>query len=326
MNNQYLSNTEAEVLNNLSPGNQLLGFGSKLQQALANTFGIGKKWFLDPVNGNDSNDGLSPETAFKTLPIAYAALTTNENETLYVIGGASSLALSTAFEWAKSYTHMVGLASNLRFGGRARITHSANFATMFTISGSGCIFHNIHWQGGRGSTTNVTCVSITGLRNSFTSCHFEAMLHATEAGGTQSWRAVSIGDAAQANSFIRCTFGSWTTVWASANGKLVNFVGDNADTHFDDCLFVGNTTSADMKFVGFTGPISGGQSVITFNNCRFINTNTGITVLSETPSNGSLLFSMCTGFGFTNYSAAAATVFVASPTMAKAGGLGQNPT
>lgn len=326
MNNQYLSDAEAAQINSLMPGTQLFGVGSKIQSALSLGISMGKKFYLDAVNGDDGNDGLSSVTAFKTLPVAYAALTANKNEILFIVGGASSLNLAAAFTWAKNYTHLIGLGGNLRFGGRVRIGHNANFTTMFTLSASGCIFHNIHFQGGRGSTTNVTMLSITGLRNAFSNCHFEAMLHATEAGGTQSWRAVSIGDAAQANSFARCTFGSWTTVWASANGKLVHFVGDNADTYFDDCVFVGNTSSASMKFIGFTGPISGGQSMIVFSNCKFMNTNTGLTVLSETPSNGSLLFEMCSGFGFTNYSAAAVNVFVASLAMNKTGGLGQNPT
>lgn len=326
MNNQYLADSEALAINNLSPGMQVAQVGSKLQQALVGNLYIGTKWYLDPVNGDDSKDGLSYQTALKTLPVAYAKLTANKNEVLYIIGGASALNLSSAFEWAKDYTHLIGIASNLRFGGRVRIGHNANFATMFTISADGCMFHNIHFQGGRGSTTNVVMVSITGLRNSFSQCHFEAMLHATESGGTQAWRAVEIGSAAQANSFIRCTFGSWTTVWASANGNLVNFVGDNGDTYFDDCVFIGNTSSSSMTFIGFTGPISGSQSYIVFNRCKFINTNTGITVLSDTPSNGSLLFDMCTGFGFTDYTGASSNVFVASPTMAKAGGLGQNPT
>jgi len=301
MNNSYISNDEAMVLNNASPANQLVGLGSKLQNALAVGVQMGQKWYLDPVNGNDDYDGLSAKTAFKTLPYAYAKLTANKNEVLYILGGASAIGLSSAFTWAKSYTHLIGIASELRFGGRVRIGHSANFATMFTISGDGCVFHNIHFQGGRGSTTNVTMVSITGLRNEFSNCHFEAMLSATEAGGTQAWRAVSIGSAAQANGFKGCTFGSWTIVWASANGRLVSFEGDNADTWFDDCVFIVNTSSTSMIPVNFTGEISGAQSMVSFVKCKFIATNAVPAVAFGTPTNGNVIIDNCSAVNFTDW-------------------------
>lgn len=311
MSNQYLTNDQAAFINNLMPGLQVAEVGGKLQNALALGVQLGTKHYLDPVNGNDDNDGLSATTAFKTLPVAYAALTENKNEVLYILGGSSSLSLAAAFTWAKSYTHCIGIGAELRFGGRVRIGHSANFATMVTISGSGCVFHNLHFQCGRGSTTNVTCVSISGLRNQFSNCHFEAMLHATEAGGTQAWRAVSLESAAQANTFKGCTFGSWTTVWASANGKLINFGGDNGDTYVEDSYFIINTSSTSMKAIGFTGAISGGYSYVVFSGCRFISTNATLGVLSETPTNGTILFDSPSGFGFSAYGGASTSIQIA---------------
>lgn len=327
MNNLYLSSGEAAYIDSLNPGNQSTGLGTKLKNALATGAQMGTKWYLDAINGDDANDGLSPQTAFKTLPVAYAALTANKNEILYILGGSSPLNLSAAFTWAKSFTHCIGLGGNLRFGGRVRIGHNANFATMFTISGNGCIFNNIHFQCGRGSTTNLVMVSVTGLRNEFSNCHFDAMLNTTESGGTQAWKAVSLGSGAQANSFIRCTFGSWTTVWASANGAVVSFEGDNADTWFDNCIFYINTSSSSMVPLKVQGLVSGDYSVIGFNDCKFLSLNTGITVLCGVPADGAqVFFSNCTGFGFTNYTAASVNVYVASPAMNKQGGLGQNPT
>lgn len=72
MDNTYLSNLEAEAINNLSPGNQVHGLGSKIQNALS--LGIPwkdqQKYYVDDVNGDDDNDGLSWETAFKTIQYA----------------------------------------------------------------------------------------------------------------------------------------------------------------------------------------------------------------------------------------------------------------
>ena len=253
-------------------------------------------------------------------------MTENRNDTLCICGGASPINLTANFNWAKSYTHLVGLAGSARFGGRVRIGHSANFATMFTISGNGCVFSNIHFQTGRGSTTNLVGVSITGLRNQFSGCHFEAMLNATEAGGTQAWKAVSIGAAAQANGFQGCTFGSWTTVWASANGSLVSFEGDNADTWFDDCVFYINTSSTSMVPIKFQGALSGAQSVVSFNTCRFLSTNAAPAVLTNMPNDSGKVFLFgCYSGGITAFATTSANIWVANGAVSVAtGGKGAN--
>ena len=82
MSNNYISNDEADALDNALPALQNIQAGQKLRAALAGTVTVGKRWYLDAVNGADGNDGLSYETAFKTLPVAYAALTANKNEIL----------------------------------------------------------------------------------------------------------------------------------------------------------------------------------------------------------------------------------------------------
>ena len=313
MNNAYLSNEEAQAINELMPGAQLFEIGSKLKTALANGVALGTKWYLDPVNGQDTNDGLSPQTAFRTLPVAYAALTANKNEILFVIGGASSLVLSSAFTWAKNFTHLVGLSANLRFGGRVRIGHAGTaLATMFTVSASGCMFHNIHFQHGQASATNLICVSVSGQRNMFSNCHFEASLDTVASGGSYAWRAVVIASGAQANGFKGCTFGSWTTVWASAAGLLLLFAGDNADTFVEDCVFIMNTSSTSMKAVGFTGPISGGYSYIMFGSCKFIATNAKPGVLFEKPTNGWIMMDKCNAFNVTAWAATNANLIEAN--------------
>lgn len=72
MNNSYLSYDEAQVLNNLMPGNQNLGVGSKLRNALSLGMGVrgGHKFYIDYVYGNDANDGLSWDTPFKLIQTA----------------------------------------------------------------------------------------------------------------------------------------------------------------------------------------------------------------------------------------------------------------
>lgn len=327
MNNLFLAQDEIAAINALMPGTQLYGVGDKLANALQGAVPIGKKFFLDPVNGADTNDGLSTFTAKKTLPAAYALLTANQNDTLYIIGGSSALNLTAAFTWDKSYTHCIGLAGNLRFGGRVRIGHAGTaMSPMFTISGSGCIFHNIHWQHGQASATNLICLDISGARNHFSNCHIEGSLDTVASGGSYSWRAVKIESGAQANTFSRCTLGSWTVVWASANGLLVLFDGDNADTWFDDCILIGNTSSTSMKFIGFTGPISGAYSMIGFTRCKFIATNAAPAVAIGTPTNGNILIDNCSAMNITAYGGVSTQFWVNGPAGNKLGGVAVNIT
>lgn len=66
--NNYLSNAEARAINALSPGNQEYLIGTRIKAAL--DLGIGfmdeQKYYVHP-NGSDLNDGLSWESAFKTI-------------------------------------------------------------------------------------------------------------------------------------------------------------------------------------------------------------------------------------------------------------------
>jgi uncharacterized ParB-like nuclease family protein len=324
MNNAYLSNEEAQSMNNAMPIFQNLEIGSKLQTALANGVALGTKWYLDPLNGSDSNDGLSAQTAFKTLPVAYAALTEKKNEVLFIVGGSTSIVLSAAFVWAKSYTHLVGLCPETPFGGRARIGHNADFTSMFTITASGCLFKNIHWQCGRGSTTNVNCVVVSGTSsyNVFEGCHFDAMLHATEAGGTQAWRALVLQNGARSNAFKGCTFGEWTVVWASASGALVEFLGLNAGSHFIGCRFITNTSSTSMVPVKSDVDVGGVAGYVAFEGCEFINANAKPDVMFGAPSTGKLIINDCRAFNATNWSANSSSVFNSSgPASIADGGL-----
>lgn len=330
MNNQYLSQSEADVLNNLMPGNQNIGVGSKLKGALDSSVQFGTKWYLDATNGSDSNDGLSYQTAFKTLPVAYAALTTNKNEILYLIGGASSINLAAAFTWAKDYTHMIGLSAGGVYG-RSRIGHNADFATLFTVDANGCVFENIHWQSGRGSATNLNCLWIheTANYNTFINCHIDSPLHATE--GAAAYKCLTLGGTpgsllgARSNTFIGCTIGDWTAGPSSTSGALIEFLGINQGTTFRNCDLIINTTQATMvPIIGAVvlSDLAAGYAL--FDNCNFLALATGVNVLATAPTTGKMVFLRCKMFGVANVSATSSNVIMANGTAidARYGGLG----
>lgn len=326
MDSHNISEEEARAINELSPGNLVHSIGDRLKASIDAMVFIGNKYYLDPMYGSDNNNGKSASTAKKTLPAALALPTANKNDILIIIGGALALNLAVGLTISKSYSHIIGAAAPLRFGGRVRIGHAGMaMSPMVTISGDGSIYQNLHFQHGQANAVNLIACSITGLRNYFTGCHFEASLDSVASGGSYAWRAIQIEAAAQANMFYKCTFGSWTVPWASAAGRLVQFQGDNADTIFEDCIFICNTIAATMKMIGFAGAISGGQSRIVFKRCSFENVGTVMTDLTEIPTNGHLFFEDCKLYGITKYAETAANIHITGQQSIATGGMASTP-
>src|SRR3990172_7359524 len=122
--------------------------------AVAAALGLGRIFYLDPANGSDNNNGLTPQLAKATLDGAngaFAQCTAGKNDVIVQIGDGSTAAterLDAAFTWNKRATHYVGIASPSIFSQRARIAPTGTttaFANFFTISVDGCLFENIQW-------------------------------------------------------------------------------------------------------------------------------------------------------------------------------------
>ena len=214
----------------------------------------GTKYYLDPTNGSDGNSGLSRDDAFATLPTAYAAIPANENNVLVYIAGTSSITLSSAFTWAKSYTHFVGECAPSRVGQRARIFQLSTLAgasPLFTVSGTSCIFKNIYTFQGVDDATSLINWSVTGERNYFENMHFAGGGHATQAinGGA------SLKVTGSENLFVNCTIGVDTI--AAATGMVgILFDGQASRNTFEGCdvtMYAGNTGAAFVEVADETG-------------------------------------------------------------------------
>jgi hypothetical protein len=318
-----LSSTQTDILNKALPAGQQVGLGDQIRMAQGL---YGKAFFLDCVNGNDSYDGSSPEKAFKTIAVAYAALTENKNEVLYVMGGATSIQVTAAFTWAKSYTHMVGVSAGGPYG-RSRFGHTGtgHVVTLFTITANGCIFKNIHWQMGNGHAENLNCVLLSATTNYcyFENCHFDAPLNATE--GAAAYCCLYMTALSRSNSFKGCWFGDWTAAPSSTDGTLINFLGTNAGTQFEDCVFLINTTQATMVAITAAVDIGGGNApgYLWFRNCDFIAGATGVNAAFTAPTTGKIVISKCRGFGVAEWCAdASANVMIACGPAEEANGQG----
>lgn len=231
--------------------------------------GGGTAYYLDPTDGNDNNDGLSPQTAVKTLPVAYALLADGEHDILYYIAGTSSITLSAAFTWAKSYTHFIGVCAPSPVAQRARIFQLSTLtgaSPLITISGSGCVFSNLYIFQGVDDATSLINVSVTGSRNYFENVHFAGGGHATQAVDGGASLKIDGGDE---NMFVGCTLGVDT---AAAGSGMVNLLLDSeaARNVFKDCLFLiyaGNAGAAFVEIADNTGI----DRFTLFQNCMFIN-------------------------------------------------------
>ena len=252
----------------------------------------GNVYYLDPVNGNDNNNGQYAAGAVKTLAAGYALLTSGHNDMLVLIGNGAasgSVYISTGFTWAKNAAHFVGNCAPTRLSQRSRIAPTAAitpFANFFTVSGSGCMFSNLEFVTDftLGTTAEI-CMTVTGGRNVFSRCHFAGMIGATAAGDTGSRNLLVSGSTGE-NLFSQCTIGVDTTARTALNAS-VEFQSYAVRNIFEDCTFpiyvTGSGTTALLIYAGATHTMDRWNQ---FRACRFLN--------AATKSGGSLVAALAT--------------------------------
>lgn len=232
----------------------------------------GKQFFVDPSLGDDENaPGQSPAAAFASLETAEAALTTNKNEILNYIAGASGLTMQAALDWDKSYTHFRGICAAVLAAQRARLFQLSTLtgaSPLFKVSGSGNIFQDFYIFQGVDDATSLINFQVTGSRNIFRNVHFAGGGHATQAIDGGASLHISGGSE---NLFDHCTIGIDTIAAATGMAGLVfAATGGAARNYFRDCLFLMYAGNANALFVEALGN-SGIDRYTVFERCRFVN-------------------------------------------------------
>jgi hypothetical protein len=223
----------------------------------------GNHFFVDSVNGNDAQNGLTWADAKKTVSAGYALMASNNNDVLHLMGGASAYTNTAVLTFDKDYAHVIAHTAPIYSGGRARLTNTVTTATAgeYIISGTGCVFSGLHFQFGDSATaTSLVGVAISGNgRNAFINCNFEGPFDAG-IGAAVGQRMLTI-TSSQDNTFYKCSFGQRTILNTAATGALVSFNGtNNTDNVFEECMFHmynSNTASAAINFVSGAVPTSG---------------------------------------------------------------------
>jgi hypothetical protein len=227
---------------------------------------VGITYYLDPLNGVDTNTGLLGAPV-KTLSVGYGLLRDGFNDTLIYIPGSASITLTAGFTWAKNYAHFIGACAPVQVAQRCRI-FSASTATgitgLITVSGTGCIFKNIYFFHGANDTTASFAGVVSGQRNFFQNVHFAGIGHASlDVAGAGS---LSIPGGAE-NRFVHCAIGLDTITRSTSTCEL-QFSLAATRNEFESCLI--------YSYIGAAGHALAQVSLTTgidrwqiFNDCLF---------------------------------------------------------
>ena len=261
------------------------GGAQAIQNAISRAgFGMtGNVIYLDPVNGQDGNNGSLPTNAVQSLAAGYALLNSGNNDVLVVIGNgqsSGSVRISAGFTWAKNACHMVGICAPSMVSQRARIAPTAAvtaFANFFTVSGSGCLFQNLSFfHGFNAGVAASICLTITGLRNAFVNCDIEGMGDATSATSTTS-RCILISGGGQENYFGHCNIGLDTVVRTGANASI-EVTGGAPRNVFEDCTFPVYSSDG-LQYFFLANSAAALDRWVLFKACNFIaSVNSGVGV------------------------------------------------
>lgn len=291
------------------------------------TMGIGDKYYVDAVNGDDGRSGRTPGTSVKTLAVAEALLTANQNDILYILGGASGLSLTELLDWDKSYTHLIGLAAP-GYNCRARISNSGNeIASLMTFSATGCIFKNFRIGNYGSDAAALGTASLTGARNYFEDVSFLGPGHATPAAETGA-DALKL-NGAEENLFSNCVIGSDSI--NRGDCQIMNVTGGSLRNEFKQCKFMSRAENAGYTLVKWAG----GQDRWTlFDSCLFYNfwANHGGTLseafdVTVTTTHDIVMIGLNSLVGINEFDAGdVAGTWVAGPATAAASGIAVVPT
>jgi hypothetical protein len=183
----------------------------------------------------------------------------------------------TAITWSKNMTHLVGMYPSAMMNLRARILHAVTLDPMIHVTGYGNIFKNIYTSYAETNlATDLTCLKVTGNRNTFVHCHFGGPMGATtadEAGFAMVRFHETDGGDGLEHYFNHCVIGIETIAWSA--GTMFRTCG-TPRLVFEDCIFLMRTDAAGVTF--FDGTAGDGQGFVLLKNCTGINLGTSLTV------------------------------------------------
>ena len=233
----------------------------------------GSVFHVKPLSGLDTNDGLTPATAFKTLAAAQTAATAGQNDVVFLHAESNTAASTTDYQsaaltWAKDMVHLIGVNAGSFCSPRSRVaplSTAAVFANLFVLSANGCLIQGIEFYQGAGLTTlsaSSTCVTVTGERNVFVGCAISGIGAAgLDYAGSNSLTINGGGE----NLFKNCYIGLDTVIRSTATYEVL-VTGTAARTVFDGCHFASYTSLTTWRAVSIGTAV---DRFVKFTDCTF---------------------------------------------------------
>lgn len=259
------------------------------------------------------NMGVPTNNLFSLYTDAYAAVTDGNNDSIVIFPGQNSMG-TDALVHSKTYYNIIGAASPMPFGNRARLDLTGiNAATAYTISGRGVYMSRVKFEWGAANSNALVMLSLTYSGNSgnlFEDVCFEGPNDATE--GAKAFKIINVANGTQDFAMRRCYVGSFSAVAAQNLGALIYFAGDQARIRVEDSEFITNSNSTSVVPITFAGNFSSEGSGL-FKNCYFGNaqvaTQPAVVCAGITAGNGKITFLKC-GTSYAAFAAANSSIKV----------------
>jgi len=235
--------------------------------------GQGNIWWVKPASGDDSKDGKSPATAFKTLAQALSSAVAGQNDIVLMCAESNTASATTDYQsanlnWNKDLVHLIGVNGGPFIGQRSRVAPLSTvtaFANLFTVSANGCLIKNIEFYQGQMATNPSaasTCVTVSGQRNRFVNCQISGIGHSDLDDANSNSLTVTGSE----NLFQHCYIGLDTVIRATSVTEVV-ISGTPARIVFEQCHFETYTSGSTFKMISIA---TGVDRFVKFVDCDFV--------------------------------------------------------
>ncbi len=207
-----------------------------------------------------------------TLQAGHDACTSGRNDVVML--SCDSHTTAATITWSKNMTHLVGMYGMHVLNQRSRLGHSVTLDPLINVTGYGCSFTNLYTMYGAANATDLTCLKLTGNRNSFSHCHF--LLQAAEPADVATFKMIHFTETGGGDGLEH--YFNHTTISAEAiamsDGEFLKTNG-TPRLVFEDCLFIMRSDANAPRFLD--GTAGDGQGFVIFKNCVLHNLGTELT-------------------------------------------------
>ena len=245
-----------------------------LPSSIVGAYGFtGNYYYVKPGTGSDAENGLTPDTAMKTLTAALAAATANHGDVIFLIQQSNTSAATTDYQatglnWNKDGVHLIGIGNGSQIGSRCRIAQLStvkDLEDLMTVTANNCLFANLEiYQGVASSTAakeralvigTAGATGAVGQRNRFVNCQISG-IGDTSMDDAASRSLIIYGNASE-NIFQHCYIGLDTVIRGTATSEVelvgvAGTVAKPARTIFEDCFFSTYTSATTFKILQST--------------------------------------------------------------------------